>query len=107
MCKNSGDSLTNLRITFMYFEGCPHAEDTLSLLKDILKELELNIEPEIVEIRSQRDAEIHAFPGSPTIKVNGRDIEGKDGAFLGCRVYKSGTGVPPKDLIVNAILNSL
>jgi hypothetical protein len=54
---------------------------------------ELDLDPETIEVRevnSQDEAEEIAFPGSPTIRVDGRDVSGTEPdlpAGLACRVY--------------------
>lgn len=86
------------KIRFLYFEGCPHAEPALKLLK------------ETIEIKTLDDAEKYNFLGSPTIQINGLDIEKKrreQKAVMGCRVYENGSGVPPKELIVEALREQL
>ena len=42
------------------------------------------------EIRDQAEAEREAFPGSPTIRVDGRDVNdpGQEPIGLTCRVYR-------------------
>ena len=42
------------------------------------------------EIHDDADAEREGFPGSPTVRVDGRDIEdpGEQPAGLTCRVYR-------------------
>src|SRR5260370_17264798 len=63
-----------------------------------------------VEIRTQADAEAIAFVGSPSIRVNGADIEPwarTAKAFgLSCRTYLDGSqrsGVPSRELLRRAI----
>ncbi|MDK2796197.1 MAG: hypothetical protein PWQ58_1396 [Archaeoglobaceae archaeon] len=98
------------KIRFLYFEGCPHAEPALKLLKETLEELKVDTEIETIEIKTLDDAEKYNFLGSPTIQINGLDIEKKrreQKAVMGCRVYENGSGVPPKELIVEALREQL
>jgi hypothetical protein len=49
----------------------------------------------VTEIRSDEDAKRHGFPGSPTIRVEGRDIQppGPEQPIgLTCRVYRQRDG---------------
>jgi hypothetical protein len=49
----------------------------------------------VIEIRTEEDARRHRFPGSPTIRVGGRDIQpsGPDQPIgLTCRVYRRRDG---------------
>lgn len=64
---------------------------------------------QVLEVTNHEEAERYHFLGSPTIQVDGADIEvvrRNDSPVLGCRVYHSGqgiAGVPPKEMIVGAI----
>ncbi|MEO0096358.1 MAG: DUF2703 domain-containing protein [candidate division WOR-3 bacterium] len=98
-----------MRIRFLYFKDCPNAEPALRLLKKVLKEMKINEEVETIEIKSEKDAKRYNFLGSPSIQINGIDIEKErknDPPMFGCRVYKTPdgySGVPPAELIVKAI----
>jgi hypothetical protein len=49
----------------------------------------------VTEVRGQEDAERHGFPGSPTIRVRGRDIQPpgpEEPIGLTCRVYRQRDG---------------
>ena len=47
------------------------------------------------------------FPGSPTIRINGKDVEPQSEQFaafgLMCRLYSDGSGVPSKQQLGAAI----
>jgi len=98
-----------MKIRFLYFKGCPNAEPALKLLKETIKEKGLNEEVEVIDVESEEEAREYHFLGSPTIQINGLDIEKprlKDSPLFGCRVYvdKGRTsGVPPKAMILEAL----
>jgi hypothetical protein len=78
------------RIELYYWEGCPSHPEALALLEAVLEEREVDIAVELREVTSQEQAEALCFPGSPTIRVDGRDVDpaGADApAALGCRIY--------------------
>ena len=86
-------------IEFLYWEGCPSYPEARQLLEDVLAEREIDADVNVREVRSQAEAEELRFPGSPTIRVDGRDVD-PDGASgrpaLLCRIYrKSDGGVSP------------
>jgi hypothetical protein len=84
-----------MKIEFLYWEDCPSHPDALARLRAILREEGVVDPVEIVRIDSQADAERHRFPGSPTIRLNGVDLqpEGVQGtAMLTCRTYRTETG---------------
>ena len=64
---------------------------------------------EEVEVRDEADAERLRFIGSPTIRVDGADIEPDAGTrtdfALSCRLYE-GSGVPPRELLEAALAGS-
>ena len=93
-------------IEILYFDGCPHYERTLELARDVVGEMGLDVDIRDVPVGSAAEAEEMRFLGSPSVRVNGRDIEPEareriDFA-LGCRIY-SGGGIPPKELLVAAL----
>lgn len=106
----SGQKLgERMKIRFLYFKGCPNAKPTLNLLEQVCEEKGLNEKIEVIEVRSEEEAKKYNFLGSPTIQINGLDIERErrnDLPLFGCRVYKnkaSSTGVPPKEMIIEAL----
>lgn len=93
-------------IQILYFEGCPHRDATVALARNVLSELGISEEIEEVEVRDDEDAQRLRFPGSPTVRVNGVDIE-PEMAFLthfalACRTYGA-SGVPQRELLVEAV----
>jgi len=99
-----------MKIRFLYFKGCPNAEPTLNLLKQVCcEEKGLNEKIEVTEVRSEEEAKKYNFLGSPTIQINDLDIERErrnDIPVFGCRVYKTkveSTGIPPREMIVEAL----
>ncbi len=105
-----------MKIEFLYFEGCANYNMALILLRKILKEEGIESPVEMIQVKSDEMAEELEFPGSPTIRINGKDIEKiyqaplKLGTSQKCRVYEdNGTlkGVPPEEWICNAITGTL
>jgi hypothetical protein len=78
------------RIELLYWPGCPSHPEALALLEEVLDEHELAVEIDLHEVTSDEEARALAFPGSPTIRVDGRDVD-PDGAgarpSLTCRIY--------------------
>jgi hypothetical protein len=84
------------RVELLYFDGCPNYRATRELVERIADELRVQTEIRLVEV-SNADAAAHLrFLGSPTVRVNGRDVEpGADQRrdfHLACRVYRSAGG---------------
>jgi arsenate reductase len=97
------------RIEVLVFEGCPHAETAGQLVQEVAAALSPASTIEKVEVDSPEKAQALGFLGSPSIRINGIDLEGKSttGGALSCRVYEGGAGVPPRWLIEAALLRAL
>lgn len=89
-------------IEFFFFAGCPSHERALEMLRAELEALGIEEELTVVEVTSDDQATELAFPGSPTIRVNGADIQdpGDEPAGLTCRIYRlrDGRASPLPDL---------
>jgi hypothetical protein len=84
-------------IEFLYWEGCPSHPEALELLNALLAERGIQSQVVLREVLTHDEAEELAFPGSPTIRVDGRDVdpEGADAPpALTCRVYRLPDGRP-------------
>jgi len=106
-----GRRAPNLEV--LYFEGCPNHEALASRLPELLDHAGLEAELTLQPIESEEEAQRARFLGSPTVRVDGRDIE-PDAAErtdfgLKCRLYRTPEGVaglPSEQLIVDAVANS-
>ena len=96
-------------IEFLYFPGCPHAEEALRLTRGVVNRLLPGREVAMVAIETGAEARSRKFRGSPSILVDGIDIEGGnvDAGGLSCRIYEGGSGVPPEWMIEAGILRAL
>jgi hypothetical protein len=79
------------RVEFLWWEGCPSHERALADLCGVMAEL--GLDPGSVEMRQIDSAEAAAreeFGGSPTIRIDGRDLQPlpDDDVGLSCRVYR-------------------
>ena len=79
-----------MKIDVLYWAGCPSHPEALALLDSVLAERRVEATVELLEITSDEDAAREQFPGSPTIRVDGRDVD-PEGAVarpaLTCRIY--------------------
>lgn len=79
-----------MKIDVLYWAGCPSHPEALDLLEAVLAERGVEATVELREITSDEDATRERFPGSPTIRVDGRDVDpaGARGLpALTCRIY--------------------
>ena len=93
----------------LYFRGCPGYASTLAAVRQVLSEEGLAIEVTPVEVLDEKTARSLSFPGSPTVRVNGQDLEPPNPFTiygLSCRIYVEDgrpQGVPSQRLIRAAI----
>ena len=94
-----------MNIQVLYFEGCPHHAPTVALVRDVVDALDLSARVEEIQVTTQAVAERLRFLGSPTVQVNGVDIEPdareRTNYAVSCRMY-NGSGIPSRELLVNA-----
>ncbi len=85
------------RVEILYFEGCPNHEATLDLVERLARELQVAPEIALLVVPDSESAGRFRFLGSPTVRVEGRDVEPdaeerRDYVFS-CRVYRSEHGL--------------
>ena len=96
-------------IRVLFFEGCPNAQPTIRLVESILARRGLAATVEPVVVNDLSEAERLRFLGSPSVHINGIDIEASrrlDPPFFGCRLYRHSSGAqgtPPAELIEAAL----
>jgi hypothetical protein len=89
--------LTRPRVEILYFDGCPNHEPARAVVERVAAELHLDPSIDSVEVVDSGSVAELRFLGSPTIRVDGRDVE--PGAeerhefVLACRVYRSERGL--------------
>ena len=103
-----------MKIELLHIADCPNIDAARRLLKEALRELGLPEEISEIEVCDSVQAEALAFPGSPTVRVDNKDVEtalpGQAGYGLACRTYViDGTrqGVPSQEIIREAIRSAV
>ncbi len=99
-----------MKVELLYFDGCPSYEALLPRLRELIDREGVEAEVELRRVESIDAAEDERFLGSPSVRVDGEDIDPGAGARtdfgLKCRLYRSeeGTsGVPPERWIIEAM----
>ena len=85
-----------MNIEILYFDGCPSYRAAEETLGGVLAEQGIEAEVELVAVNTDEEAQRRRFPGSPTIRVDDRDLfPVADGAgyALGCRMYATPEGL--------------
>jgi len=97
-----------MNVEILITEGCPHAPPAIERTREVLERLLPGVEPTVRIIRDREDAVATGFPGSPTVRIDGVDLEGNEErpAAFACRRYGT-VGVPPVWLLEAAILRAL
>ena len=94
-----------MKVEVLYFEGCPNYPPTMARLRELLRDEGLSVEIRCVAVRGPAEAKSLGFLGSPTIRINGLDIDvearGSTAAGLACRRYAG--GLPSEEMIRAAL----
>jgi len=84
------------RVELLWWRGCPSWERALGMLREAMAAQ--GVDPSAIEVReidTEESAQREEFVGSPTIRVNGRDlqppVEGEP-TGLACRIYRRRDG---------------
>jgi hypothetical protein len=80
-----------VRIELLYWEGCPSYPEAKELLEDVLAERGIDEPIEMREVRTPEQAVELGFPGSPTIRIDGHDVDAvgaESTPALTCRIYR-------------------
>lgn len=103
-----------MRIEILWFDDCPNHERARALVEDVLRERGIQQSVSSIRIVGAAFAESLRFPGSPTIRIDGTDIEPRfedPGEYaLRCRVYRTSEGlrgVPERAWIEAAVFSAL
>ena len=102
------------RVEILHFEGCPNYEPVRALVERLARKLRVEPEIELVEVADPEAAVALRFLGSPTVRVNGVDVEPgaadrRDFVFA-CRLYRSAGGASEQteeDWIRDALIEAL
>lgn len=96
-----------MKVDVLFFQGCPNHDATVTLVRDVVRMLGTDVEISEIEVKGQEDATRLRFLGSPTVQVDGEDIEparrGNAEYMLSCRLYGR-SGVPSRALIEAALV---
>jgi hypothetical protein len=101
------------RVEILYFDGCPNQEPARALVERLAKELRVEPEIELVQVPDPEAAVMLRFLGSPTVRVDGVDVEPgaeerRDFAFS-CRIYRSEDGAseqPAESWVRDALIEA-
>ena len=85
------------RVEILYFDGCPNHQAARVLVERVAAELRVEPEIELVEVPDGDAAVRLRFLGSPSVRVDGRDVEPgaekRHDFVFSCRVYRREAGI--------------
>jgi hypothetical protein len=98
-------------VEILYFDGCPNHHPAIALVERVSNELGITPEVRLVNVPDAVTAERTRFLGSPTIRVEGRDVdprtEERSDYALSCRVFRTDAGLvgqPDEQWVRDALL---
>ena len=100
------------QIDILYFDSCPGWRGAFERVQQVVGEGGLGDEIVVraVPIETEEEAQAHRFVGSPTVRINGRDLDPGAEALtsfgLQCRLYENEgrlEGLPPTNWIRKAL----
>jgi Domain of unknown function (DUF2703) len=99
-----------MKIEVLYFEGCPNHKPAIARIDELVKAEGISAEVSEVNVRDASVAQEVGFLGSPSIRVNGMDVEqaARSAREYGmmCRTYVVNgqrEGLPSREMIMQAI----
>lgn len=94
------------RIRILYFEGCPNHPPVVNMARRLVAEHDLDVDVEEVEVAPDEVVQ-RRFLGSPTVQVDGVDIEPaareRTDFAMSCRVFNTPDGVPSEETLLAAL----
>src|SRR5258706_15090578 len=99
-----------MRVEILYVSGCPNHAPAVERVREVLEQERASADMFQVEVTDAEAAQATGFLGSPTVRVNGQDVEhaARTARAFGmmCRTYvhdgRRG-GVPPSEWIRAAV----
>jgi hypothetical protein len=103
-----------LQIEVLYLEGCPNHQPAVEQLRQALRAEAIATSVDEIEVKDAVMAQEIRFLGSPSVRVNGMDVEeaARDAKTFGfgCRTYfekNRRSALPSVELIRRALANAV
>ena len=103
---------SQVKIDVLYVADCPTHPAAVKLIKQVLAAEGVEAEIHEVLVRDDGMANELGFCGSPTIRIDGRDVAGESqdarSFALSCRLYPGSKqiGLPPVEMVHRAVLKA-
>jgi hypothetical protein len=104
----------DVKIEVLFFKGCPNHQLAVDQVLQVLRTEGVDARVEELEVTNSAMAQELCFLGSPSIRIDGLDVEpearGVQGFGFGCRTYSDSagrrSGLPPIRLIQQALIEA-
>jgi len=86
-----------VQIDFLYWDGCPSHPEAMARLEAALARAGVDAQVRRRQVLSDDEARALQFPGSPTILIDGIDVQDAPvdaPVALTCRLYRTSDGLP-------------
>lgn len=92
-------------IEVLFMPGCPNHEPAIHRLRKVLQSEAISAAIHEIAVTDEGMARSLQFPGSPTVRINGRDAEPNLNQSFGlaCRLYSGGKGLPSEETLQSAV----
>ncbi len=103
--------MLRVKVEVLYFDSCPTYKTAEKTLREALAEEGMDAEVELVAVNTDEEARQLRFPGSPTIRLEGKDLfpmSEREDWRLGCRVYATPEGLrgsPTAEMFKEALMS--
>jgi Domain of unknown function (DUF2703) len=101
-----------VRVEVLYVPECRSHPAAVKLVREVLAAEGVATEIHEVLVSDERMASELKFLGSPTVRINGRDVAGESQTVknfaLSCRLYPGSKqiGLPPEEMVQRAVLEA-
>jgi hypothetical protein len=102
-----------VRVELLYFDSCPNYEALLPRLREMVAETGISAQVDLRRITDDDAAQGERFLGSPTVRVEGHDVEPdaerRTDYGMKCRLYRTTTGLsgqPAEEWLCAALRSS-
>jgi hypothetical protein len=99
-----------MRVDVLVFDGCPNIETTLERARSAIAAANIEADLRLVRVADEAEAHRLGFLGSPTVRVDGADVDpgagARDDFGMQCRIYSVDgrfERAPPVDWILEAL----
>lgn len=101
-----------MTIEILFFDGCPNLRPVEQRVRELLARAGVDAEIRLRRVAGEQDVHDARFLGSPTVRVDGRDVEAgadeRSDYGMKCRLYRTADGFSktPSDAAIIAAVRS-